>query len=105
MQDVEVVINEWGCNPFRDDVILKSLQLGQVADSKLINDFESDHSDGANSVKKYLNQRIFSNIKSFYNSFSRKKLYSFANPPQSDAANTKEDKTEETENRAFAAKY
>ena len=65
----------------------------------------SAHSGGANSVMKYLTQRIFSNIKSLYNSPYRKKLYSFANPRPSDGPNTKEHKTDEIENRAFAAKY
>ena len=54
---------------------------------------------------EYLNQRIFSNIKSFYNSPYRKKFDSSANPPPSDGPNTKEHKTDEIENRAFVAKY
>ena len=84
VQNLDSCIMEFDSNPFDlGNTVLRTMQSGQVASVKLVQDFETAHADGEKKVKEFCEERMFSARKSFYATVHRNKRNNFNNPPES----------------------
>ena len=78
LQDLTALIEEWNCNPFGQNQELRTMMSGEVADDKLVTDFESAHSEGEKLAVKIFKERIFSKEKSLYDTMPKQNRLTFA---------------------------
>ena len=80
LQDLCGLIEEWNCNPFDpSQQQLRTMMSGEIADDKLVLDFESAHSSGEKLITKNFKERIFSKDLSLYSNMPTQGRSSFAN--------------------------
>ena len=73
VQDVIALMQEWGCEPFDlSQQQLRTFMSGELADERLVNDFETAHKDGEAEIRKNFGQRLFSQEASIYDKLGRK---------------------------------
>jgi hypothetical protein len=79
IQDLLTCVEEFECNPF-DPLLptLRTLQSAIPASDKLVEDFRTAFEFGEAKVEKFLEDRIFSKVKSIYDKESQSKRMSFA---------------------------
>ena len=66
VQNLDSCIMEFDSNPFDlGNIVLRTMQSGQVASVKLVQDFETAHADGEKKVKEFCEERMFSARKKF----------------------------------------
>ena len=74
---------EFDCDHFDPaNPILRTLQSRQVASEKLIEDFETAHTDGEIKLKAFLQERMFSGMKQFDATVHINSSENFSNPPE-----------------------
>ena len=105
VQDLQMCINEFECDPFNvEDTQLRSLMSGVPASDDLIKDFESAWDDGENQLSAFCKDRMFSATKSFHASVKKNSRRSFSKPPPTNEQKDKRPaKSEEMENKAMAS--
>jgi len=105
VQDLQMCINEFECDPFNvENTELRSLMSGVPASDDLIKDFESAWDDGENQLSAFCKDRMFSATKSFHASVKKNSRRSFSNPPPTNEQKDKRPaKSEEMENKAMAS--
>ena len=84
IQDLDACLEEWKCDP-RDlsDTNPRSMQSGYPAETMLVEDLETAHTDGEEIVQKILKERICRMEKKLLEPIKRNKRYKFAKPPAS----------------------
>ena len=80
VQDLLNCINEFECFPFDPAApTLRTLQSAVSPSGKLIADLKSAYADGEGKLIKFLEERVFTKFKSFFDSVLKNKRLTFAN--------------------------